>query len=166
MILSVDIIVIPVNYNWVSRLTKNQSYFSELITDFIFFSWLRGIFVFTLLFYAKGITTFHSSLFLFNLTKFCEYLFSFDIVVQMSQHRSFISSQPLSLFKHRILSYMEITDIIYHGRSRNQSHILEDPPSHDSDDSKTSEQYLSWKKNDCLLKSWIKEHLQKKFFIW
>lgn len=37
-----------------------------------------------------------------------------------------------------------------------ESHILEDPPSHDSDISKTSEQYLSWKKDDSLHKSWIR----------
>lgn len=45
---------------------------------------------------------------------------------------------------------------------RMESHILEDPLNHDSEASKPTRQYSSWKKEDSLIKSWIGGTLTKK----
>lgn len=44
-----------------------------------------------------------------------------------------------------------------------KSHILEYLSSRGSEESKTSERYLFWKKDDSLIKSGLKEVLPKKF---
>lgn len=78
------------------------------------------------------------------------------------QLRLFISYQPLSRLNSRLKTILcGRRNSLYYGRTRIESHITDDPPDQDSEEGKTNESYLSWKKNGSLIKSWIRRTLME-----